>query len=426
MPHSNALESKHQQQQSSRTASSHNPSVLLTPTLSEDYCNINSSTDPLLAEINSMLNSASAAPLPASTRTIELPQTPASLSMRSTPTSSVAGMASNNVEGEAAAAEENQDFPEIAYVTDEAGNILSLQEDEWNTFIAKNADIPVPPHIERCMSPNIIGRNLFEFISDEKVQAFSRHIVYMLCSGQQQKFQYYWFCDSPDVERKMYMTVSALTGFGSAKLVLWVSKIISEKVLKLPQNYLNSPALTSSEQGSEDTSLEVPTNTMPFSVNDLILTFTINSKRIMVLCEDMAPETVSTILSVSTIVPKPLLSHGPIPILGLRGKLGEQVQLSTKSGVVNHLWLTPHQYYVVAGLGDNIRIRHGICEVCYNEIGFTFFPPGTFEEGVPVASISLRASQGGNKKRDAVASGGEPVQNGKKKLAKKGIAPVLS
>ncbi|KAI8850442.1 hypothetical protein BC829DRAFT_156023 [Chytridium lagenaria] len=245
-------------------------------------------TDSFMDDINSILNSApsSFAPPTAAPKAsgntstnqqqynFEAPQTPSSMSFRSTPSLSTAetvssGHGTNTGNSSASGGGDSsldnapvKDFPEIAYVTDEAGNILSLQEDEWNMFIAKNADLPIPPHIERCMSPNIIGRNLFEFISDEKVQAFSRHIVYMLCSGQQQKYQYYWFCDSPDIERKMFMTVSALTGFGSAKLVLWVSKVMSEKLLRLPQNYLNSPALTASETSSDDSGCGVPTNTV--------------------------------------------------------------------------------------------------------------------------------------------------------------------
>ncbi|KAJ3104046.1 hypothetical protein HDU97_009593 [Phlyctochytrium planicorne] len=306
-----------------------------------------------------------------------LPPTPAASTPSSHKGSSVPETAINpGTEAAAgASAEGAEEFPEIAYVTDECGNILSLQEEEWN-------DIPIPPHIERCMSPNIIGRNLFEFISDPKVQSFSRHIVYMLCSGQQQRYQYYWFCDSPDIERKMYMTVSALTGFGSAKLILWVSKIISEKILAEPQNYLSSPALTPNESASP-TEEVIPTNT--------VCSF---CKRIMVMCEDLSHDSVSIILASSTVVPKPLLSHGPVPILGLRGKMGEQVQISTSGGIVNHLWLTPHQYYVVAGKGDNIRIRHGICEVCYNEIGFTFFPPGSFVDGVPSAVAKAAGASG--------------------------------
>ncbi|KAJ3111663.1 hypothetical protein HDU96_005477 [Phlyctochytrium bullatum] len=323
-----------------------------------------------------------------------------------------------------------QDHPELAYVTDEAGNILSLQEDEWNMFILRNTVVPVPPHVQRCLSPNIIGRNLFEFISDRKVQAFSRHIVYMLCSGQQQKF-HHWFCDSPDVERKMFMTVTALTGHGSSKLILWVSKILSEKVLKLPQNYLSSPALTTADDdepaslfGSTPTAVaSAPTSsrggssvagrTTSSATNSATLvgppsafpaptddpsgppTNTVCSfcKRIMVMCEDLAPEAVATILAASTVLPKPLQAHGAVPILGLRGKLGEQVQLSTQAGVVNHLWLTPHQYYVVAGKGGDIRIRHGVCEVCYNEIGMTFYPPGTFRDGQPVAAAKAVAAR---------------------------------
>ncbi|KAI9344187.1 hypothetical protein DFJ73DRAFT_960968 [Zopfochytrium polystomum] len=254
---------------------------------------------------------------------------------------------------------------EIVYVTDESGNILSLNERIWNEWLLQNAELPLPERILRCLAPQIVGRNLFEFISDPKVQTFSRHILYMLTSGQQKRYQYYWYCDSPELERKMHMTVSRVDSNASgATLVLWVSKIIAETILSTPQAYLASP---------------------PASLNeDPNLT---NRTR-----RSCLPQ------------PNPFRRRmsGCKPFIGLRGKLGLHINGPRGTGLdddelfPNHLWLTPNQYYVDAGLGTSpITIQHGICEVCYDEIGNMFFPPGTFSEGIPIARSSTKSGGSG-------------------------------
>ncbi|KAJ3131131.1 hypothetical protein HK101_004798, partial [Irineochytrium annulatum] len=80
---------------------------------------------------------------------------------------------------------------ELNYITDETGTILSITDvGDWNRFIERNADLPLPANLRRCLCPAIIGRNLFEFMGGEaKVHAFARHIVYMLVTGQQKRFQ---------------------------------------------------------------------------------------------------------------------------------------------------------------------------------------------------------------------------------------------
>ncbi len=50
---------------------------------------------------------------------------------------------------------------EICYITDDAGIILSLDDNLWNTFISQNTESPAPAHIRRCQFPSIVGRVSF-------------------------------------------------------------------------------------------------------------------------------------------------------------------------------------------------------------------------------------------------------------------------
>ena len=59
-----------------------------------------------------------------------------------------------------------------------------------------------------------------------------------------------------------------------------------------------------------------------------------------------------------------------------------------------HLWLTPNQYYVDAGLGAvPISVTHGCCEVCYDEIGSVVHPPGSFKDGIPAKGKAAGAAR---------------------------------
>ncbi|KAJ3350235.1 hypothetical protein HDU83_009805 [Entophlyctis luteolus] len=82
-------------------------------------------------------------------------------------------------------------FPEMIYVTDELGNILTLKDPEtWNVWLSRNCSSNVSPaRMERSRCPTVVGRNLFEYIADVKVASFTRHIIYMLGSEQQDSFK---------------------------------------------------------------------------------------------------------------------------------------------------------------------------------------------------------------------------------------------
>ncbi|KAJ3088366.1 hypothetical protein HK102_008924 [Quaeritorhiza haematococci] len=256
--------------------------------------------------------------------------------------------------------------PEICYITDETGAILSLEDKIWNQFLADNCPIPLPAHIQRCTFPTILGKNLFEFIGDQKVQTFFRHIIYMLIAGMQDRYTYHWYCDSPEMERKMSMTVCKMTFLDNRQLILWCSKIIHEKKLSPPQKYISSPP-------------------EPITAEELMVgkpkrTVCSYCKRILVSADDLNPPAVQHVLQNMCKITGPLFDDGITPIIGLRGKLGQHVE-SQDGNPSTHLWLTPKQYYHMFRLDDEIVINHGVCEVCFQEIALLFFPPGSFKNG---------------------------------------------
>ncbi|KAJ3081464.1 hypothetical protein HDU99_005618 [Rhizoclosmatium hyalinum] len=246
----------------------------------------------------------------------------------------------------------------------------------------------------------------------------------------------------------MLMNVTAHQAFDDSKLIVWASRIIYEKPLAVAQNWLNSEVIVcnttanpsssaqletaSSISNSSSATLQpqavVPSYSEPSRITASSTTCPVTSKpitkclpnrnvcsyckRIMVLSDDLDPKIVQMITSSSQTLPASIIYEGPIPFIGARGRSGVQpaspsgsdyssssssqtathtassttpVQLSIQ-GVTNHLWLSPHQYYNIANLDDNVTIYNGVCEVCYAEIGYLFFKRGTFANGMRVVA----------------------------------------
>ncbi|KAI8811012.1 hypothetical protein BJ742DRAFT_799479 [Cladochytrium replicatum] len=290
-------------------------------------------------------------------------------------------------------------YPEVAYITDPNGIIISVEDKLWNQFIVQN----LPPHsplasqrADTCAYPSIVGRSLFEFMGEQKVASFFRHIVSMLLSGSQPRFTYHWFCDSPSLERKMSMTITTMSLPGlaaaSGKIILWLSRILYEKPLPTPALYLGLDSVPSPPaSSSSSSSAGMPKTRSVCSY----------CKRILVSRREIS-ELASSFLANNNITtsPFPFLSPESIPIIGLRGKLGLHfdsptiaeyfVSRAASGGDTSwpptpslgdlwspdHVWLTPSQYYeVFDGGSDSIEnVHHGICEMCYSEILTAFFP----------------------------------------------------
>jgi hypothetical protein len=74
-------------------------------------------------------------------------------------------------------------YPEITYATNESGDLVQLEDLAWNSFFYNNAARPISNASLRVAFPTIMGKNIFEFICDAKLQRFYRHVMHMVSTG---------------------------------------------------------------------------------------------------------------------------------------------------------------------------------------------------------------------------------------------------
>ncbi|KAI8608757.1 hypothetical protein BC830DRAFT_919651 [Chytriomyces sp. MP71] len=184
----------------------------------------------------------------------------------------------------------------------------------------------------------------------------------MLGTGQQENYKYFWFCDTDTKERKMIMNVSSYSAFDDSRLIVWASKVIYEKDLAVPENYVQANCVPLKPTSKDPTATHVPsstTSTIPptsgttstnafHSASPTTLTPTSTTvslpprlpqkvlpnrcvcsycKRIMVLTDDIPPHITRAILAASASLPAAIVYDGPLPVLGARGRAGVQPAL---------------------------------------------------------------------------------------------------
>lgn len=97
--------------------------------------------------------------------------------------------------------------PTIVYRVDAQDRIVSVNG-AWNAFASANGGATI-------VSTRIIGRNLFEFITDATTQQLYRQMLARIRSGQD--LQYTYRCDSPDRRRLMEMEMRLADDAGSVE-----------------------------------------------------------------------------------------------------------------------------------------------------------------------------------------------------------------
>ncbi|KAJ3347662.1 hypothetical protein HDU83_001883 [Entophlyctis luteolus] len=230
----------------------------------------------------------------------------------------------SNLKNPSSSPSDSTSFPEMIYVTDELGNILTLKDPEtWNVWLSKNCSNVSSARVERSRCPVVVGRNLFEYIADVKVASFTRHIIYMLGSEQQDSF---WFCDTPTHERKMIMHVTCHPAFEDSKLIVWASRIIYEQELFVPQSWLfrenfSVPASEVVRSGQTDSGA----SNRP-TINRSVCSY---CKRIMVLVSDIDSQLAKALIESSNAMPASMIYDDQIPFLGARGRRGIQPAAAT-------------------------------------------------------------------------------------------------
>ncbi len=117
------------------------------------------------------------------------------------------------------------DLPTIVYVVDADNRIVSVNE-AWDDFAAENNGISV-------LAERVIGRNLFEFITDPSTQHIYRQMLARIRGGIDLRFSYR--CDSPDCRRLMEMQVRGSDAQGGVEFRSITLEAHSREPLHLPQ-----------------------------------------------------------------------------------------------------------------------------------------------------------------------------------------------
>ena len=95
-----------------------------------------------------------------------------------------------------------QSLPGLIYIIDREATIRYYDTHEWNRFAQEN-DAP-----ELASETNVLGRNLFDFITGDEVRQSYRDFHEVLWRGAQEFIAISYRCDAPSFQREMYMEIS--------------------------------------------------------------------------------------------------------------------------------------------------------------------------------------------------------------------------
>nr|KAJ3420548.1 hypothetical protein HK105_005537 [Polyrhizophydium stewartii] len=242
------------------------------------------------------------------------------------------------------------------YLTDQFGVLLPLDSHPWSELRAAAESVGVDMRHFRALPPEYSGRSILEYITGQEVQRFYRRLLQNLASSNQPHMAFEWFCDAPDVERHMCLSVKALTTSSGQKRYLWSSRILSEIAQQPAAEYLGARP-----QGAVQGQREVIRSVCSFCKRILVSRREIQENSLEKMLDSM-----DWLGHLSIAEPARVGPHGPC--IGMRGKVGQQAgsMAGEHAEQVQHVWLTPAEY-LQTGLGCNISINHSICEVCYAE-----------------------------------------------------------
>lgn len=116
-----------------------------------------------------------------------------------------------------------RDGGELCYRVNERDEVVYVN-DAWGPFAAANG-------VERLVGAGVLGRPLWEFISDPTTRGLYRDILARVRGGVPVRFPFR--CDSPDRRRQMAMEVAA----GPGGTVEFRSRVLAEE-LRPPQPLL--------------------------------------------------------------------------------------------------------------------------------------------------------------------------------------------
>lgn len=117
-----------------------------------------------------------------------------------------------------------------AYIVDPDGVLLFAGGSEWDTLLTSSGAF-LPPWA-------VFGRNLFDMIAGERVQAAYRAIHARVLEGQRH-LGFDYRCDAPDLERLMRMAIGPITVGEGVAGVLYQSTLL-RSTARIPLEYLTN------------------------------------------------------------------------------------------------------------------------------------------------------------------------------------------
>lgn len=119
----------------------------------------------------------------------------------------------------------NMEFPTIVYQVDAEDRIVSVN-DAWDIFAAQNDG-------NSATAERVVGRNLFEFISDPSTQYIYKQVLARIRSGS--PFRFVFRCDSPIYRRLMQMEMQASDDRGSVEFRSTTLDATLRPAVQIPQ-----------------------------------------------------------------------------------------------------------------------------------------------------------------------------------------------
>lgn len=108
----------------------------------------------------------------------------------------------------------------VAYVVDRDGIILGFSR---GPFLPERGGLSSPQHYDHA-----IGTSLFSIVQGDEVRNGYRVLHQAVCSGGGEALGFTYRCDAPDIERRMYMSLSRIAHASATTAVLYQSIVISE------------------------------------------------------------------------------------------------------------------------------------------------------------------------------------------------------
>ncbi|MCX7990537.1 MAG: hypothetical protein N2999_00670 [Proteobacteria bacterium] len=117
----------------------------------------------------------------------------------------------------------------ITYMIDKEGCLIDYGERNWNSFaISNDGEI-------LTKKDNVIGKNLYDFISDEETRESYRKMNGLLFNGIMENIHFYYRCDAPEFRRDMKMCITPIKKDGEVKYLIYQSILLKE-TMRPPMN----------------------------------------------------------------------------------------------------------------------------------------------------------------------------------------------